>query len=480
MPEALTHQWGDAPYFGLNREWEPEWFLTSEQRALQEELIAVCERVIRPHAIIGDRTGAYPQASVEALAELRVLGAVVPERFGGRGESNVGILMLTETIARYGCPSTAVIFMMHMVAVAGLVFRAHDNPHVQDLLSRIDSECLVGTASYTDPETGGHFWHPKTSSAERVEAGWHVRKQAAWTTSCGYARWYLTQTTSPDFSGDYSDLSVFLLYPDEVDAQTGRWDALGMHANQSGPVEIDATIPADRIIGGPGDGAASNDEAIDPLAFVQYAGAYNGVAMAALDLGKQHATRRAHAQYGRTIADYATTQDSFGECLANVLASRLYAYSFARELDARTDGGSWEMYATDPDARPRASLTQWSLPAKVLAAKAAWDASDRMLQVCGGRGYGRGLEIERVLRDAKAGWIMAPSNEVTRILVGKWALFGADAVDWWNQHVDRPALENELGKLDVEGKRELAARLLADIAASDGAPVAPLNQTEDD
>ena len=277
MSDDLNVDWGGEPYTGLNREWEPEWFLTDEQRELQQRLIDVCERVIRPEAIIGDRTGAYPHKSLQALADLGILGAVVPKKYGGRGENNVGILMLTETLARYGCPSTTVIYMMHMVALAGLVFRASHNPHIQDLISRIDSECLVGTASYTDPETGGHFWYPKVSSATRVDEGWHVRKKAAWTTSCGYASWYITQTTSPDFSGDYSDLSVFLLYPDEVDAKTVQWDALGMHANQSGPVQIDAVIPADRIVGWPGDGAPSNDEAIDPLAFVQYAGAYNGL-----------------------------------------------------------------------------------------------------------------------------------------------------------------------------------------------------------
>ena len=122
------------------------------------------------------------------------------------------------------------------------------------------------------------------------------------------------------------------------------------------------------------------------------------------------------------------------------------------------------MYEADPDARPRASLTQWSLPAKVLAAKAAWDATDAMLQVSGGRGYSKATEIERLFRDGKAGWVMAPSNEVTRILIGKWALFGADAVDWWNQHVDEPALMNELSKLDADGKRDLAERLLAEVA----------------
>ena len=106
------------------------------------------------------------------------------------------------------------------------------------------------------------------------------------------------------------------------------------------------------------------------------------------------------------------------------------------------------MYERDPDVKPRATLTSWGLEAKVLGTRFASKVSDSMLHACGGRGYMRDLELERLVRDSKAGWIMAPSNEVTRQLVGKWALLGAEAVDWWNQKVDEPVLMNELGKLD--------------------------------
>jgi len=324
-------------------------------------------------------------------------------------------------------------------------------------------EALIGTASYTDPETGGHFWYPKTSGAERVADGWHVRKTAAFTTSSGFADWYLTQTTSPDFAGDYADLSVFLLYPDEVQGNPGTWDAMGMHANQSAPVEIDAVIPENRIVGWPGDGARSNDEAIDPLAFLQYAGAYNGLAMACLDVARRHALRRAHAQYGRRIADYATSQDAYGRALREAQASRLFAYGLAKALDDATDGGDWTMYRENPDAAPRAAFTSWGLEAKVLAAGLASRVSDAMLQLCGGRGYTRAAEIERLVRDAKAGWVMAPSNEVSQQIVGRWALLGADSVDWWNQKVDERALRNELGKLNDEQKRRLVDELSTEL-----------------
>ena len=200
--------WGDAEFDGLGYEFDPVWFLTDEDRALEKEIIDACQRVIRPLAIecrphrrvpAGQRRRARPAAAAGDDRAGRSTAAAAA--------SHIQVLMATEAIARYGCPSTAIIFMMHLVAVAGLVFRAHGNPEIQSLLRRIDAEALIGTASYTDPETGGHFWYPKTSGAERVDDGWHVRKTAAFTTSSGFADWYLTQTTSPDFAGDYSDLS---------------------------------------------------------------------------------------------------------------------------------------------------------------------------------------------------------------------------------------------------------------------------------
>ena len=83
-----------------------------------------------------------------------------------------------------------------------------------------------------------------------------------------------------------------------------------------------------------------------------------------------------------------------------------------------------------------------------------------MLHACGGSGYKRDMELERYLRDAKAGWVMGPTNEVLRQFVGKAVLLGFDVLDYWNQTYNRRAVENELKKLDAAGKRELAEQLL--------------------
>ncbi len=85
-----------------------------------------------------------------------------------------------------------------------------------------------------------------------------------------------------------------------------------------------------------------------------------------------------------------------------------------------------------------------------------------MLHACGGTAYKPALGIERYLRDGKAGWVMGPTNEVLRQFVGKMALLGIQSLDYWNQSINERVLNNELKKLDAEGKRALAQRLLAE------------------
>jgi len=455
--------WGDKEYYGLGYDFDPQWYLTDEQRDLQKRLIEVCHDVIRPQAVESDRTNDYPWKSLEALAGLGLLGAIIPKKYGGRAENHVGVAMVTETLARYGCPSTAVVYTMHLVSVAALLFRAKGNDEIDKLLRRIDKDVFVGSASYTDPETGGHFWYPKISNVTKVDDKWHVVKTSAFTSSSGYAKWMVTQTTSPDFDGDYSNLSVFLLYGDEIEGSPGVWDALGMHGNQSGPVKIDAVVPQDRMVGPSGDGAASNDEAIDPLAMIMFGAMYNGIALACMDLAKDYTTRRKHAQFARRVADYATSQDTFGRALIDIQASRLYTFGVAEVLDRATENGDWTLHERNPDAMPRNDYAVWCFKAKELAARHASEISDKMLQLFGGAGYSRKMEIERLLRDSKAGWLMGPSNEVTRQLVGRWALLGPESVDWWNQKVDEPLLHNELGKLDDAGKQAIIDKLTAEL-----------------
>ena len=117
-----------------------------------------------------------------------------------------------------------------------------------------------------------------------------------------------------------------------------------------------------------------------------------------------------------------------------------------------------------PGEFARANYLHWAWQIKFEAAKNTAYVVDKMLHACGGTGYKRDMELERYLRDAKAGWVMGPTNEVLRQFVGKAVLLGFDSLDYWNQTYNRRAVENEVKKLDPAAKRELAEQLMAQAA----------------
>jgi alkylation response protein AidB-like acyl-CoA dehydrogenase len=413
---------------------------------------------MRENAKRSDDELKFPRRNLELLGEHGFLALTVPEEYGGLGENHVAYSMVCETIARYGCASTAMCYVMHMGAVNAIMLRA--TPALIDKYIRPLNSGKIGTLSYSDPETGSHFWYPISSGAQRVNGGFKVRKKASWTTSAGFADFYVVQTTSPDFKG-YDDLSVFVVDAEDAHAQPALWDALGLRGNQSGGLDIQGELPAEQIVGPVGDGAESNDESVDPWFLLGSSSVWNGISMGAIDIAKRHTTRKRHVDVGLRVCDYPTIQDYVGEAVIDTNASRVFTLSVAEAFDRATDGNRRVL---QPGTTARAQFLHWGWQIKFAAAKNVAGVVDKMLHACGGSGYKRDMELERYLRDGKAGWVMGPTNEVLRQFVGKSTLLGFEVLDYWNQHVNERAIANETKKLDAKGKRALAEKLLAEAA----------------
>ena len=450
--------WGSEPYWGLGYDWDPDWVLTDRHKELRATLIDLCQREMRDNAKRSDDELLFPRRNLELLGEHGFLALTVPEEYGGLGENHVAYAMTCETIARYGCASTAMCYVMHMGAVNAIMLRP--TAALIDKYIRPLGSGKIGTLSYSDPETGSHFWYPISSGAERVDGGFKVRKKASWTTSAGFADFYVVQTTSPDFKG-YDDLSVFVVDAEDAHAQPALWDALGLRGNQSGGLDVQGEIPGDQIVGPVGDGAESNDESVDPWFMLGSSSVWNGISMGAVDIAKRHTTRKRHVDVGLRVCDYPTIQDYVGEAIIETNNCRTFVYSVAEAFDRATDSNRRVL---QPGTTARAQFLHWAWQLKFAAAKNVAGVVDKMLHACGGSGYKRDMELERYLRDGKAGWVMGPTNEVLRQFVGKSALLGFEVLDYWNQTVNERAIANETKKLDAKGKRALAEKLLAQAA----------------
>jgi alkylation response protein AidB-like acyl-CoA dehydrogenase len=161
------------------------------------------------------------------------------------------------------------------------------------------------------------------------------------------------------------------------------------------------------------------------------------------------------------VADYPTIQDYVGQAVMETNAARMFVYSVAQAFDGVTENNT---IVLEPGVLARGNFLHWAWQIKFVAAQNTAKVVDKMLHACGGSGYKRDMELERYLRDAKAGWVMGPTNEVLRQFVGKAVLLGFEALDYWNQSYNRRAVENEVKKLNADGKRELADKLMAEAA----------------
>jgi hypothetical protein len=160
---------------------------------------------------------------------------------------------------------------------------------------------------------------------------------------------------------------------------------------------------------------------------------------------------------GLRVADYPTIQDYVGEALMDTNALACSCSRSRRRWTARPTATP----GTRAGALARGNYLHWAWQIKFEAAKNVAHVVDKMLHACGGSGYKRDMELERYLRDAKAGWVMGPTNEVLRQFVGKAVLLGFESLDYWNQSYNRRA-GRERGE-EARRRRQARARRAADV-----------------
>src|SRR6476659_2724440 len=115
--------WGAEPFWGLGYDWDPDWVLTDRQIELRQTLISLCQKEMRAKAKRSDDELLFPRRNLELLGEHGFLALTVPEEYGGLGENHVAFAMTCETIARYGCASTALCYVKHTGAMQAIMLR---------------------------------------------------------------------------------------------------------------------------------------------------------------------------------------------------------------------------------------------------------------------------------------------------------------------------------------------------------------------
>jgi isovaleryl-CoA dehydrogenase len=367
--------------------------MSSATVPLVESVREIARERIAPLAAAVDRDRSFPESSIRALGESGALGLMVPDEFGGAGGGIAELVAACEAVGA-ACAASGMVFLMHSVTAATIAVGGGER--ASEYLEGMAAGRKLGTLAFSERGTGAHFYAPELT-AERESGGVRIHGRKSFVTSGGHADLYLVLVRS----GEGETLDCYAVDPADGVRFEGEWDGLGMAGNSSIAAEFDCVVDDAARIGGGGDGQTLVFTAVAPFFLAGLAAVNVGIAAAALAATVEHASTRRYAG-GESLAEIQSIQHALANMDMSTRAARLMVHEAARLGDLGDEGALVAL-----------------MEAKVVATEAAASVTQTALEVCGGQGYTRAMPIERHLRDARAGAVMAPTNGVLRNWTGK-------------------------------------------------------------
>ncbi len=268
----------------------------------------------------------------------------------------------------------------------------------REWLPRVASGETIAAFAMTEPDCGSDAANIQTS-AMRDGNEWVLVGEKTYISNGGIADFYVTFARTGEGEGARG-LSAFIV-PAELVEVAERIEVIAPHPLARLKCD-NVRIPADAIIGKPGDGFRIGMETLN-LFRVTVGAAALGFARRALDEALGWAMKRRLGS--ATLADNAVTQEKLADMALAVDASALLIYRAA-----------WQQDIGATDNRRAAAM------AKLHATESAQQVIDAAVQMHGGAGVTKGFKVEELYRDIRALRIYEGASEVQRLIIARQLL----------------------------------------------------------
>jgi alkylation response protein AidB-like acyl-CoA dehydrogenase len=377
--------------------------LTDEQKMIQDMARKFAEREIKPVASELDRNHTHPAEICAKMGELGLMGVTIPEEYGGAGMDYICYALAMIEISK-ACASCGVIMSVCNSLYNFPVYAYGTEEQKQRYLRPVAGGEVLGCYGLTEAGAGSD---PAKMLTTAVLNGseWVINGTKRFITNGNVAD-YCVLAAITDRSAGYKGISSFVIdFKNTPGFRVGKVeDKLGINA--SGTAELvfeDAHIPAENLLGKPGEGFRQMLTTLD--------GGRIGIASQALGIGR--ATLDASIEYSKT-------REQFNQPISNFQAIQWKLADMATQLDAAELlilRAAW----LEDHKRP---YEKESAMAKLLASDTAMAAAIEGVQIFGGYGYCKDYPVERFMRDAKITQIYEGTNEIMRLVIARNLLKG--------------------------------------------------------
>ncbi|MBK9773661.1 MAG: acyl-CoA dehydrogenase family protein [Candidatus Obscuribacter sp.] len=366
-------------------------FLSTSQKALQEQYIKFVEGVITPQAQDLDNGKACLKEVMSKFAQAGYLGITIPKEFGGQGGTLLDLVLLSEAVAEQAA-GLSVALASHYSVVATLLKAGSDSQKSRYLPLLARGE-MFGAQAFSEENAGSDLNAVETTFTADGSA-FKLSGVKTWVVNAGLPALFAVLGHDKD-----NKLVCFIVDNSEASAihVSERKAIMGFHSASIADVTFkDFAVPADNQL--VCDCALDLVNSALDVSKTVVAGAAIGLAQKALLLSADRANGR--VQFGAPIAKNQGVQWKLADLSTESSAARLLTYRAAWAQTAEAD-----------------KFAQFAAMAKLFASRVARFHSGEAVQIFGMLGASSESPIERIYRDAKLTELFEGTSDLQKVII---------------------------------------------------------------
>jgi len=377
--------------------------LNEEHQLLKDMVARFSDQELGPLAEEIDREDKVPDQLWKKMGELGVMGANIPEPYGGAGMDVLSSVIIMEELSR-NCPAVSLSWLAHAILCVNNLYEHGSEEQRKKWLPKLCAGEWIGCMCLTEPNAGSDAVGIR-ATARRDGDHFVLNGSKTFITNAPIADVALVYAKTRLERGARG-ITAFI-----VDAKTPgftisrKLEKMGHRGSPTGEIAFeDCRVHEENILGEENQGISVMMRGLDVERTVIAAGPV-GLAQQALDLSVRYALER--EQFGQKIASFQMIQAKLADMFTQIEAARLLTYKAAHLAQTSERGGKGT------------EIHKLAAAAVLYAAEMAERVSLDAIQVHGGYGYMLEYAVNRLLRDAKLYTIGAGTSEVRRLVVAR-------------------------------------------------------------
>ena len=373
---------------------------TQDHEALRAKLRAFAEREIKPVAFTLDQGNQFPDEAVKKLGEMGLMGIPYPAEYGGAGLDMLSYAIAVEELARVDA-GAGVILSAHVSLGSWPIFAYGTQEQKRKYLVPLARGEKIGAFGLTEPNAGSDAGGTETTAVDRGDH-YVLNGGKIFITNAPKADTYVVfAVTTPDIGT--RGISAFIVEKGWKGFEFGdHYDKMGIRSSTTAELIFnDVKVPKENLLGREGDGFKIAMATLDG-GRIGIAAQALGIAQGAYESAVEYAKER--VQFGKPIGFQQAISFKLADMATKLRCARLLVYS-AADLKERHEPYGME-----------------SAMAKQYASDIALEVTNDALQIYGGTGYLKGMDVERMYRDAKITTIYEGTNEIQRVVIASHIL----------------------------------------------------------